>query len=98
VLLLEVCLEKVSRLVCSHRQVLLLLGYHCRVNMPDEGYSILVDRYSPWAGNKHVLRLQIGVNDTANSVQVVKTNQCVCGNLTHNLERNSFEVESLDER
>mmetsp|Transcript_26330 Transcript_26330/g.69227 ORF Transcript_26330/g.69227 Transcript_26330/m.69227 type:complete len:238 (+) Transcript_26330:1387-2100(+) len=67
------------------------------VQIPHQRNTMLADRYPVGASNENVFGLQVRVDDTADSMQVVQTNQRVSRNLAYGLQRNALEIPLLDE-
>mmetsp|Transcript_7833 Transcript_7833/g.20426 ORF Transcript_7833/g.20426 Transcript_7833/m.20426 type:complete len:251 (-) Transcript_7833:6-758(-) len=65
--------------------------------MSYERHAVLVHRHAEWATDQNILGLQIGVDDVADSVEVVETDEGVRRYLAGDVERNTLEVVALDE-
>mmetsp|Transcript_49762 Transcript_49762/g.115481 ORF Transcript_49762/g.115481 Transcript_49762/m.115481 type:complete len:224 (-) Transcript_49762:272-943(-) len=98
-LLLGLCL-----LLCLlHLQQLLRYGvalgsHQSWVHFTHKRNAVLVHGHTFRARNQDVLRLQVCVDNSADTVQVVKTDERVPCHLAHDLQRYTLEVVSLDQR
>mmetsp|Transcript_87022 Transcript_87022/g.182147 ORF Transcript_87022/g.182147 Transcript_87022/m.182147 type:complete len:376 (+) Transcript_87022:970-2097(+) len=63
----------------------------------DQRDTLLVHGDTSRAAHEHVFGLEIRVDDTANTMEIVQTNQSVGDNLADDVERNSLEVVALNE-
>mmetsp|Transcript_9044 Transcript_9044/g.19355 ORF Transcript_9044/g.19355 Transcript_9044/m.19355 type:complete len:318 (-) Transcript_9044:342-1295(-) len=70
---------------------------HCRIHIAHKRHSLLVHRHPARAPNQHILRLQVGVDDTTHPVQVVEADQGVSRYLAHNIQGYALEVVPFDE-